>query len=395
LDLHYFTKNQLKKKREPRCKDCVQKEVLAKIRQNKAWDIMQVPAGETSSWPHASFKPKTAVFAVHGQHTNVSSPAQPTNEQITVLVAKGQQAAKQNNIAGQPAGNHFGDAYARREQRPAGNSSRHQPMMSPNETLQQSLQDKFSKMRVKSEAVYRSSYPRETPQAGQLLTRRPSQERAPFSQHSSQSSTTSPSLPELPAVRSVPQPTPSPSLNASTCGSTGVLPVNQQTKAFLEWEDGSTYYGCVLNNQLNGKGIFVWPDGARYDGHWKRNEMNGEGTLQFADGRFYWGNFLKGQYNNEGTFTWADGSVFEGEWKNGRPHGFGSYVCLQGGNYVGNWRFGTQYGTGTCLYPNGVMYTGEYKNNLRHGRGTCHWPDGKFYSGLWDNNEMRNPHSLV
>jgi len=165
------------------------------------------------------------------------------------------------------------------------------------------------------------------------------------------------------------------------------------TVMFLEWADGSKYYGYVLNNKRCGKGVFVWPDGILYDGHWKNNEMHGDGTL-LLDGKFYIGAFANGKYNGEGIFTWHDGSIYEGGWKNGRPHGYGAYQCSRGGKYIGDWRYGTQYGSGTCLYPNGIMYTGDFKNNLRHGRGTCQWPNGSYYSGQWDNNEMRKPHEL-
>jgi len=165
------------------------------------------------------------------------------------------------------------------------------------------------------------------------------------------------------------------------------------TVKFLEWADGSKYYGYVLNSKRCGKGVFVWPEGILYDGHWKDGVMHGEGTL-LLDGKFYFGEFQNGKYNGEGIFTWHDGSIYEGEWKNGRPHGYGSYQCARGGKFIGDWRYGTQYGSGTCLYPNGIMYAGDFKNNLRHGRGTCQWPNGSYYSGQWDNNEMRKPQEL-
>lgn len=171
---------------------------------------------------------------------------------------------------------------------------------------------------------------------------------------------------------------------------------------FLEWQDGSKYYGHVLEGKRHGKGIFVWPDGTRYDGHWFENEMHGKGTLLLLAGsrwgasnwKWYNGNFQHGKYHGEGIFTWPDGAIYEGQWKQSRPHGYGSYESALGGKYIGDWRYGTQYGTGTCLYSNGIMYTGEFKNNLRHGVGTCQWPNGSCYSGLWDNNEMRNPSNM-
>lgn len=174
------------------------------------------------------------------------------------------------------------------------------------------------------------------------------------------------------------------------------------TVQFLEWQDGSKYYGHVLDGKRHGKGIFVWPDGTRYDGHWFENEMHGKGTLLLLAGsrwgssnwKWYNGNFQHGKYHGEGIFTWPDGAIYEGQWKQSRPHGYGSYESALGGKYIGDWRYGTQYGTGTCLYSNGIMYTGEFKNNLRHGVGTCQWPNGSCYSGLWDNNEMRNPSNM-
>lgn len=89
LDLTSFTKNQLKKKRQPRCKNCVQTEVLGKVKgQNKSWEVLQVQAGETTSWPTASFKPKTVVFSLPEEDGPTISPSS-TNNKIYVVVEKG------------------------------------------------------------------------------------------------------------------------------------------------------------------------------------------------------------------------------------------------------------------------------------------------------------------
>merc|ERR1719419_195083 len=59
---------------------------------------------------------------------------------------------------------------------------------------------------------------------------------------------------------------------------------DNSTLQFLEWQDGSKYYGHVLHGKRHGKGIFVWPDGTRYDGQWFENEMHGKGTLFLLSG---------------------------------------------------------------------------------------------------------------
>jgi hypothetical protein len=63
--------------------------VLGKVKgQNKSWEVLQVQAGETTSWPTASFKPKTVVFSLPEEDGPTISPSS-TNNKIYVVVEKG------------------------------------------------------------------------------------------------------------------------------------------------------------------------------------------------------------------------------------------------------------------------------------------------------------------
>jgi len=455
LDLQSFTKNQLKKKREPRCKQCVQTEVLGKIKgQNKSWEVLRVPAGAVTSWPQASFRPKTAVFSMQSQDNPLN--IQNNDKKIRVLVAKGDNHVSSPTHAHQPQmhmhkrdptmiedWNHLRGAPGKQAITESPNNqpnsfeaSRPVTFQAPHSTTAISVPVNISVDHSRSK-IYQMS--------GDATNLAPSEVSAnsskpnPYAQTfqmpeapntdagATASATMDPSMvkvqspPSMPSIRPIiseappsshqyatanaqimPVPSAATNVNNEGVADTGDDADKKPTVQFLEWQDGSKYYGHVLNGERHGKGIFVWPDGTRYDGHWFENEMHGKGTLLLLAGttwgsanwKWYNGNFQHGKYHGEGIFTWPDGAIYEGQWKQSRPHGYGSYESALGGKYIGDWRYGTQYGTGTCLYANGIMYTGEFKNNLRHGVGTCQWPNGSCYSGLWDNNEMRNPSNM-
>jgi len=462
LDLQSFTKNQLKKKREPRCKSCVQTEVLGKIKgQNKSWEVLRVPAGAVTSWPQASFRPKTAVFSLQNQDSPIN--AQNNDKKIRVLVAKGENVTNNptmmmpqpqmhmnkrdptmvedwRNMGGFPGkqGKLWATISDSPNQNPnAFDASRPVTFQgAPHTTTAISVPVNISVDHSRSKiyqmtgdaniappeamangaqkpntpfAAPQSFNPAEKAEAGASVSPNMDPNMTKLQQNGA----------SVPSIRPIISEAPPSSLQYATANAQ-IVPIatmngpngegvvdtgddpEKPTVQFLEWQDGSKYYGHVLDGKRHGKGIFVWPDGTRYDGHWFENEMHGKGTLLLLAGsrwgasnwKWYNGNFQHGKYHGEGIFTWPDGAIYEGQWKQSRPHGYGSYESALGGKYIGDWRYGTQYGTGTCLYSNGIMYTGEFKNNLRHGVGTCQWPNGSCYSGLWDNNEMRNPSNM-
>lgn len=467
LDLQSFTKNQLKKKREPRCKSCVQTEVLGKIKgQNKSWEVLRVPAGAVASWPQASFRPKTAVFSLQNQDKSLNT--QNNDKKIRVLVAKGDNQMRGpvlmnpqppqmpmnkrdpsmiedwKNLGGLPGKQ--GKIWATITESPnhqnpnAFEASRPVTFHPAHTTTAINVPVNISVDHSRSK-IYQMASDSASLAASDAGMANPKQSSntpfgvAPHTFNIAELSNTDAGAPasadpimvtpmqqptNVPSIRPIISEAPPSSCQYATANAQ-IVPIagmngannegvadtgdDQQEKAtvqFLEWQDGSKYYGHVFNGKRHGKGIFVWPDGTRYDGHWFENEMHGKGILLLLAGsrwgasnwKWYNGNFQHGKYHGEGIFTWPDGAIYEGQWKQSRPHGYGSYESSLGGKYIGDWRYGTQYGTGTCLYSNGIMYTGEFKNNLRHGVGTCQWPNGSCYSGLWDNNEMRNPSNM-
>lgn len=398
LDLQSFTKNQLKKKREPRCKTCVQTEVLGKIKgENKSWEVLRVPANATtSSWPQASFRPKTAVFVQN--QDNPLNPLQNNDNSVRVLVARD----KSTSIIPQQ----FNKRDPSMEGKYRSFSGAHTTAI--NVPVNISVDHSRSK-------VYQmmNDNAGEVATATQTFKQQPTFKADPSKTVAGDAGNAdlSPNASIRPIISEAP-----PSAIQYSPANAQMIPVAREGVAetgsvqsqesnsvqFLEWQDGSKYYGSIVNGSRHGKGIFIWSNGSRYDGEWFNNEMHGSGTLLLVSGMLYggtnwkWynGSFQNGKYHGDGIFNWPDGSIYEGQWKQSRPHGYGSYESKTGGKYIGEWRYGTQYGTGTCLYSNGIMYTGEFKNNLRHGVGTCQWPNGSSYSGLWDNNEMRNPSNM-
>lgn len=400
LDLQSFTKNQLKKKREPRCKSCVQTEVLGKIKgENKSWEVLRVPANATtSSWPQASFRPKTAVFVQN--QDNPLNPLQNNDNSVRVLVARDKTTSMM------PQTQHVNKRDPSLEGKYRSFSGPHTTAINvpvnisvdhSRSKVYQVMGDSAGEVASHTHAFKQQAF-KPTPSkfiagdagnadfAGSNASIRPII-----------SETTPSSVQYSPANAQM-----IPVAREGVAETTTTQSMESHSVQFLEWQDGSKYYGNIVNGCRHGKGIFIWSNGSRYDGEWFKNEMHGSGTLLLVSSmdygstnwKWYNGNFQNGKYHGDGIFNWPDGSIYEGQWKQSRPHGYGSYESKAGGKYIGEWRYGTQYGTGTCLYSNGIMYTGEFKNNLRHGVGTCQWPNGSSYSGLWDNNEMRNPSNM-
>ncbi|MDC0039088.1 trypsin-like peptidase domain-containing protein [Gammaproteobacteria bacterium] len=182
--------------------------------------------------------------------------------------------------------------------------------------------------------------------------------------------------------------------------------VGAETLNFL---DGNTYVGGVLNGVPHGHGTFTWVNGEKYIGEWKDGKKHdqgtmtspngtkyvgewyfdmehGQGTLTFPSGSKYVGQWKKGKQHGQGTYTWTDGRKYVGEFKDGKKHGQGTFTSPDGNKYVGAWEESKQHGQGTITYLDGGKHVGEFKNGLPDGQGTLTYPDGSRYFGEWKRN---------
>lgn len=61
----------------------------------------------------------------------------------------------------------------------------------------------------------------------------------------------------------------------------------------FKWNDGSQYTGDFIDNNINGKGVYIWNDERTYEGDWKDNKMHGKGVFMWKDGRKYIGEYFE------------------------------------------------------------------------------------------------------
>lgn len=178
-----------------------------------------------------------------------------------------------------------------------------------------------------------------------------------------------------------------------------------ETRDLHTFDDGSTYEGEWMGEEMHGKGTLV-KQGETYVGEFRHNLRSGTGKLNFENGDSYDGKWKHDQFNGQGTFVdhlgnkysghWVnmlqngdfedelnDGSKFKGEYEDGKKIE-GETTFEDGAVYNGQYKHEKFEGKGEYNYANGLKYKGEYHEGLMQGKGVMTWPDGKTYDGDWE-----------
>ncbi|MDB5815030.1 MAG: hypothetical protein JWN23_2147 [Rhodocyclales bacterium] len=198
-------------------------------------------------------------------------------------------------------------------------------------------------------------------------------------------------------------------------------------KVRIDWDNGNSFDGTMLNGKRTGKGRFVWSNGQSYDGDWRDDVADGEaivvfangdryqgqvkdgvpdgrGSKQFSNGDNYSGQFSKGIFDGEGNLQEKSGSRYVGQWKAGIKNGRGKFVWAEGQSYEGDWVANNPEGNGVFLFSNGDRYDGQLTRGLPHGKGRMTYAasqdsyDGNFFQGepqgdgiyRWKNGDVYN-----
>ena len=120
-------------------------------------------------------------------------------------------------------------------------------------------------------------------------------------------------------------------------------------KEMLTYEDGSIYFGEVLDDEPNGVGTMTYPSNDR----WRRKE--------------YTGAWRDGLRHGKGRMVWTFGDVYDGDWVNGQMSGKGKYQYADGRRYTGDWKDGKQHGRGIFRDAKGMVYDGPFANGMQEG----------------------------
>jgi hypothetical protein len=142
-------------------------------------------------------------------------------------------------------------------------------------------------------------------------------------------------------------------------------------------DGGGRYDGAVVNNKLNGFGVFL---------HAKTD----------IKGDRYRGEFKNGTYSNVGVYEYGQNPAnkfntlrYEGDFVNGVATGHGAFIWRDGTTYNGGLVGGFLGGAGVQAWTDGRRYEGEFDKGVRVGMGVLWNADGSVGSaGRWANGEL-------
>jgi len=71
----------------------------------------------------------------------------------------------------------------------------------------------------------------------------------------------------------------------------------------IEYGDGGTYIGYMLNGLPHGYGKLIYLDDVSYQGCWYNGQEHGPGTMRWENGSIYDGNFIHGEPHGHGFLS--------------------------------------------------------------------------------------------
>ncbi len=135
---------------------------------------------------------------------------------------------------------------------------------------------------------------------------------------------------------------------------------------------GDSYHGKFDPYALTGTGTIDFADGSTYSGDILDGMMHGRGTLKTRDS-VYSGEFFNGKCRGQGTLevSGEDGFLYTGEFLDGRPCGQGRYEMPDGSRYTGVFESGSVSGEDITVEnpQKGERYTGSVSNGMYDGKG--------------------------
>jgi S1-C subfamily serine protease len=155
-----------------------------------------------------------------------------------------------------------------------------------------------------------------------------------------------------------------------------------------------TFYGNFINNQRQGKGMFVYNNGDVFKGYYIDGLWNGSGSFYWGFendslfGHYYSGQFINGNRTGTGLYFWPNGDIYEGNFVNGVSTGKGEIYWTNGSYYIGDFVNDVRTGKGEYYWTDGSYYIGDFVNDVRTGKGEIYWTNGNAYVGGFLENEL-------
>ena len=137
----------------------------------------------------------------------------------------------------------------------------------------------------------------------------------------------------------------------------------------VEWTNGESYVGTLVEGRKHGKGRFNWVGGQWYEGDWVDDRATGHGVIQFVGGNRYEGGVLDGEPSGRGTLIFPTGDRYTGDFARGVFHGQGRFAWKNGNRYEGAWRLGRKHGQGRLIWAGGDGWEGEFRDDQQTDNG--------------------------
>jgi hypothetical protein len=111
----------------------------------------------------------------------------------------------------------------------------------------------------------------------------------------------------------------------------------------------------------------VLPDGTKVTSDMDSNGLNGSAKIQYSNGDSYSGEVVNGLKSGNGQYTWANGCSYNGDWANDTMHGSGTYTFSasdEGDSLSGSFSNGVPDGQCTYSLKNGHSYKTTWSDGI-------------------------------
>lgn len=165
----------------------------------------------------------------------------------------------------------------------------------------------------------------------------------------------------------------------------------------VDYPNGSSYRGQIVDGRRHGRGALLLPDGTRYEAEWRNDKRHGEGTELCPDGTRFNGNYVNGFRSGHGVMTWPEGSKYMGQFEHDKANGEGTLLRTDGSVYKGHFSEDSMSGEGCMRWTDGGEYLGQFVANRRDGRGKMLWVTGRWksYEGSWKDSLQHGHGTLI
>ncbi len=151
----------------------------------------------------------------------------------------------------------------------------------------------------------------------------------------------------------------------------------------LKSADGIVYTGTFINNVFSSGTVELDNDVAKYTLKITDGVPDNTISVVYDNGTTYEGGYLGDEISGEGVMVFPKKGTYEGNFRDGKRHGNGTFTWTNGVNYSGQWEDDLMDGYGTYTFKNGSYLKGTFKEGKLDGIFTYHNSDGDF-STTWN-----------